>query len=93
MSLADGELVAMAHDDLARLLDIRTGPSFSRVYRWVDGTPQYEVGYLERLAAINARVARHPGLSVTGAGFGSLGIPDCIAAGRQTAAAAARLIE
>jgi oxygen-dependent protoporphyrinogen oxidase len=87
MSLRDDELVAIADRDLARLLNITAAPSFTRVYRWIDGTPQYEVGYLETLAAIRARASAH-GIQLVGAGFGSIGIPDCIAAGRAAAAAA-----
>jgi protoporphyrinogen oxidase len=33
-----------------------------------------------------------PGLFVTGSGFRSIGIPDCIADGRETAARAAAFI-
>ncbi len=86
MHLSDDEVVALAHRDVSRLSAIEAAPAFSRVYRWVNGTPQYEVGYLERLAAIHARLAHRPGLFVTGAGFGAIGIPDCIADGRATAA-------
>ncbi len=90
MTLADDELVAMAHADLARLLGIESPPVFTRVYRWVDATPQYEVGYLEKLAAIRTRAVAHR-VHLAGAGFGSIGIPDCIAAGRQAARAALQL--
>lgn len=85
MALADDDLVGIAHCDLSRLLNIEGAPTFTRVGRWVDGTPQYEVGYLDRLAAIRARLASHDKLFVTGAGFGSIGIPDCIEAARATA--------
>jgi oxygen-dependent protoporphyrinogen oxidase len=80
----DDELVLMAHGELSALLGIAGPPSFSRVYRWIDGTPQYEVGYLARLATIRERAARHR-VQLIGAGFGSIGIPDCIAAGREAA--------
>ncbi|MGE5813048.1 MAG: protoporphyrinogen oxidase, partial [Acidobacteriota bacterium] len=89
MELGDDELVACAHHDLSRILQIDGAQTLARVYRWPNGTPQYEVGYLERLQAIRARVAAHKHLFVTGAGFGSIGIPDCIAAARETAALAA----
>ncbi len=87
MALTDSELVSLAHADLARLLDIDSPPVFSRVYRWIDGTPQYEVGYLERLATIRTRAAAHR-IQMIGSGFGAVGIPDCIAAGRAAARAA-----
>lgn len=92
MSLDDDRLVEMAHADLSRLLGISAQPTFARVHKWFETTPQYEVGYLERLSAIHARLARHRGLFLAGAGFGSIGIPDCIAAGRTTAARASQII-
>ena len=87
---SDAELVAAVHRDFARLLDISGEPSLARVYRWPGLNPQYEVGHLERLAAIDARLERLPGVQLTGAGFRGVGIPDCIAAGRAAGAAASR---
>ena len=86
----DAELVAAVHRDFAQLLDISGQPSLARVYRWPGLNPQYEVGHLERLAAIDARLARLPGVQLTGAGFRGVGIPDCVAAGRAAGAAASR---
>lgn len=86
----DAELVAAVHRDFAQLLDISGQPSLARVYRWPGLNPQYEVGHLERLAAIDARLERLPGVQLTGAGFRGVGIPDCVAAGRAAGAAASR---
>ena len=86
----DAELIAAVHRDFARLLDISGTPALARVYRWPGLNPQYEVGHLERLAAIDARLERLPGVQLTGAGFRGVGIPDCIAAGRAAGAAASR---
>ena len=63
---------------------------FSRLYRWTRQSPQHEVGHLERLADHRATPRTIPGLFVTGSGFRSIGIPDCIADGRETAARALR---
>jgi len=86
----DAELVAAVHRDFAQLLDISGQPSLARVYRWPGLNPQYEVGHLERLAVIDARLERLPGVQLTGAGFRGVGIPDCVAAGRAAGAAASR---
>ena len=87
---SDAELIDAVHRDLAHLLDIEGRPSLARVYRWPRLNPQYEVGHLERLAAIDARLARLPGLRLIGAGFRGVGIPDCIHQGRAAGAAASR---
>jgi len=82
----DGELVARSLDALRPLIGITGAPLFSRVYRWERASAQHEVGHLERLARIEEALARHPGLFITGSGFRGVGIPDCVADGRATAA-------
>src|SRR5436853_870086 len=88
----DNELIDLARDGLADVMGISGAPLFSRLYRWTRQSPQYEVGHLERLAAIEDHLARVPGLFVTGSGFRSIGIPDCIADAREKAARAAAFV-
>jgi protoporphyrinogen/coproporphyrinogen III oxidase len=88
----DGELIELARRELASLLGITGDPLFARLSRWTRQSPQYEVGHHHRLAAIETRLAAHPGVFVTGSGFRAIGIPDCIADGREMAAKAAEFI-
>ena len=88
----DDELITLAREALAEVMPIAGDPLFSRLYRWTRQSPQYEVGHLERLAAIEGYLARVPGLFVTGSGFRSIGIPDCVADGRETAGRAATFV-
>ena len=88
----DAELIERARAALADVMPISGDPIFARLYRWTRQSPQYEVGHLERLKAIDAHLARMPGLFVTGSGFRSIGIPDCIADGREVAARAAEFV-
>ena len=85
---SDAELVEQAREGLADVMSISGEPLFSRLYRWTRQSPQYEVGHLDRLAAIETHLSRFSGLFVTGSGFRSIGIPDCIADGREAAARA-----
>ncbi len=84
--LEDGEMVALSINALRPLLGISGEPLFSRVYRWERASAQHEVGHIARLARIEEALARQPGLFVTGSGFRGVGIPDCVADGRATAA-------
>ena len=59
-----------------------------RVYRWPRGTPQMEVGHLDRMARLDAVMAGVPGVFLTGAGLRGTGLPDTIADGQRTAAEA-----
>ena len=60
----------------------------SHVQRWGGGLPQYTVGHRARIARVDADVATVPGLAVTGASYGGLGIAAVVA----HAQAAARTI-
>ena len=89
---SDEELVASAREELTSLLGITGDPLFARLFRWTRQSPQYEVGHLPRVAAIDARLDDVSGLFVTGSGFHAIGIPDCVADGRETAARAAAFL-
>ncbi|GEP33901.1 protoporphyrinogen oxidase [Nocardioides szechwanensis] len=81
----DSELVAVARRELADVLGIRAEPVLSRVFRWTDVMPQYTVGHLDRLAALDQHLAGHPGLVVAGSGYHGLGVAECIGSGSLAA--------
>jgi len=85
LSDSDDELIDRSLRALTPLLGIRGEPLLARVYRFDRANAQHEVGHLARLAAIEAALARHAGVFVTGSGFRGAGIPDCVADGRATA--------
>jgi oxygen-dependent protoporphyrinogen oxidase len=87
LGLSDEEMVATVRKDMTRTLGLRGQPVMTRVFRWPAGTPQLEVGHLERIAAVEA--ALPPGLFLSGAGVRSTGIPDSVADGTSAALAAA----
>jgi oxygen-dependent protoporphyrinogen oxidase len=88
---SDQDIADAVFSEFASLLKISGRPLLSRVYRWTRANPQHEVGHLERMAAIEARLADFPGLYVTGSGFRATGLPDCVADGRATGLQVARL--
>jgi oxygen-dependent protoporphyrinogen oxidase len=89
---SDESLIDAARSELEDLLNIDGDPIVTRLFRFTKQSPQYEVGHLERVAAIEERLAAIAGVFVTGSGFRAIGIPDCIADGRATAAAAAKYV-
>lgn len=86
---SDAELTATAHREMAALTGITGEPLFSRLYRWTNRSPQFDVGHLARVAAIERALPRTPGLLLAGSGFRAIGIPDCVADGRAMGARAA----
>jgi oxygen-dependent protoporphyrinogen oxidase len=89
VDLDDGALAATFEREMAKVLGIRGDPVITRVYRWPEGTPQMEVGHLDRVAEIDRHLAAVPGLFLTGAGLRATGIPDVIADATAAAYAAA----
>ena len=89
---SDDELIQIARDALADTLEIEGDPVVTRLFRFPRQSPQYEVGHLQRVASIEQRLASVPGLFLAGSGFRAIGIPDCIADGRETASRAAAFV-
>jgi protoporphyrinogen/coproporphyrinogen III oxidase len=83
VALPDEELIALARHDLRQIMGIHAEPVISRVFRWRDANPQYQVGHLERLAAVNALCPDW--IVLTGCAYGGIGIPDCVCQGREAA--------
>lgn len=78
VKLDEEALVALAREELKELAGVTASPSFTEVIRWTRGIPQYNVGHLERVAAIDAALKRWPGLHLTGNAYKGVGINDCI---------------
>lgn len=89
----DATLIDRVRSDLARLTGITATPVDALVTRWGGGLPQYSVGHLDRVAAIEAAVAALPGLAVAGAALHGIGIPACIATADAAAARLARYLQ
>jgi len=87
----DAALVGLARAELAGTLDIQAPPAFQRVFRWPRAMPQYNLGHLERVAAIEKRLEALPGLFVAGNAYRGVGLPDCIASGETAAERATRM--
>jgi len=90
----DRALAETAERDLAAALGITGAPRLTRVHRHPDAMPQYLIGHLNRVAAIEAHAARHEALALAGGAYRGVGIPDCIRSGEvaaERALAACRL--
>ncbi len=85
----DDDLVHVARAELRILAGLDGRPVHTEVHRFAQGMPQYTVGHLDRVARVRAQLAGWPGLAVTGAAYGGVGIPDCIADATATAGAVA----
>jgi oxygen-dependent protoporphyrinogen oxidase len=81
----DDEAEAAVRADLKELLGVSTPPLFSLIRRQERAMAQYQVGHLDRVAAIQASAARYPGLALAGNAYQGIGIPDCVHSGELAA--------
>jgi oxygen-dependent protoporphyrinogen oxidase len=88
MRCGNDETAAVARLELAQILGPLPEPQVTVVRRWPRSLPQYEVGHLERMKALDERVQKLEGLSLLGNGYRGVGVPDLV----RDARAAARQI-
>lgn len=86
-SLDSEEMVKRVENDLRELLGVRKSALFAEVTKWERSMPQYQIGHLNRLERINARLNECPNLWLAGNGYSGVGIPDCVRSGEIAAAA------
>ncbi|MFA5975443.1 MAG: protoporphyrinogen oxidase [Elusimicrobiota bacterium] len=82
---SDAELTRLALSDLSSLLNIKWKPLWTSLQRWPRSMPQYTVGHLDRLEAIERGQTQWPGLALAGNWRHGVGVPDCLESGGQAA--------
>ena len=85
LSMTDAGLVDGVASELRDALHLSGPPSEAHVTRWPAALPVYRVGHLDLIDAIEARLERHRGLTLAGAGYRGSGLPDCISQGERAA--------
>jgi protoporphyrinogen/coproporphyrinogen III oxidase len=86
VELDDTALLALVRAELGAILGVDAAPQWSRIYRWPLANPQYDVGHLERMDALEQLLP--PGLHLAGCAYRGVGIPDCVRSGQLAAEAA-----
>lgn len=74
----DERLLSAVRGELRQTMGIRAAPAFHRLIRWRRAIPQYHLGHRQRVAWIDERLARHPGLFVGGNAYRGIALNDCI---------------
>lgn len=73
----DVRLLAAVRSELRLALGVTADPVFHHIVRWPRAIPQYHVGHLERVVAIQLGTANHPGLFLAGNAYHGVAINDC----------------
>ncbi len=79
----DDEIVQAVCRHLAAALPLPALPAASALVRWPRSMPQYEVGHLERVGAIERILP--PGIFVVGNAYRGVGVADTVRAANETA--------
>ena len=82
---SDSQLLEIAKSELADLLGITGQPELESLTRQTDAMPQYHVGHLDRVAAIEKRLEEYPSMAIAGSSLHGVGVPACIASGERAA--------
>jgi oxygen-dependent protoporphyrinogen oxidase len=85
MKLSDDKLLQVVQDELHDLTGVKTKPYFSRIYRNSRANPQYDIGHLDNIEAIERGLPEN--IFVTGSAYRGVGVPDCVHQGQLTAQA------
>ena len=80
---ADADIVDALARHLAALLPLPERPESSAVVRWPRSMPQFEVGHLERVRAIED--ALPPGIFVAGNAYLGVGVADAVRSAGEAA--------
>jgi oxygen-dependent protoporphyrinogen oxidase len=74
----DERLTSAVRAEMARTVGVTAAPCFCQVVRWQRAIPQYFVGHLDRVSAIEKKASEHSGLFVGGSAYRGVAINDCV---------------
>ena len=78
VTLGESRLAELAHQNLAKILDIRNKPTFQKVIIWMDAIPQYVLGHRERLHKIENNLIQLEHIYMAGNAYTGIGLNDAI---------------
>jgi oxygen-dependent protoporphyrinogen oxidase len=81
----DDAMVAGVRAAIRGFAGIAAEPLFVRVWRHPRSMPQYAVGHLDRVAAMENRTASIGAIILAGAAYRGVGVPDCVRSGEAAA--------
>lgn len=84
----DEQLLRLVRDDLATTMGLDREPELVRIYRFPRAIPQYTLGHLKRLRALQSRLEQLPGLHLHGNGYQGIALNDSLRLAGDVAAAA-----
>jgi oxygen-dependent protoporphyrinogen oxidase len=90
--LAESEIAALVHKELAGVLGISGEPVVQHVARWERALPQYNLGHPRVVTALGEFCAASPGIFLTGNYLAGPSMGACVEHANKTAGAAAQFL-
>jgi protoporphyrinogen/coproporphyrinogen III oxidase len=78
ITLGESRLTELAHQNLARILDIKNKPAFQKVFIWKEAIPQYVLGHRDRLQKIENNLIQLEHIYLAGNAYTGIGLNDAI---------------
>ncbi len=92
LGLEDDDLIQVVRREIEAITPLGAEPSAGRVVRWPRGMPQYDIGHLDRVRAINAALRGAGGVFLAGSAYRGIGIADCVRQADEVAAEVLRYV-
>ncbi len=92
LRMADADLLALARQELRRVLGVTAAPAASWVFSWPEAIAQYTVGHRQRRQAIADRAAAHDGLTLCGTAYDGVSFNHAVKSARLSARAVAERV-
>ena len=82
VDLSDDEITNIVLEDINKMINFTSEPSFTVVSRWKKAIPQYTVGHRQRVEAIKSEIEKKlPGVFLCGSSYEGISMPECIEQG------------
>jgi oxygen-dependent protoporphyrinogen oxidase len=93
LTAPDADLTALADGELRGLLHLAGPPSFVHIVRHARALPQYTLGHMHRVAALEEGERRHAGLFFHGNAYHNAGVPELVSRSVKLAGRIAGLVD
>ncbi|MBF0341739.1 MAG: protoporphyrinogen oxidase [Magnetococcales bacterium] len=78
LTMPENRLETLVKKDLSACLGIRSEPVYTRMTRYQAAIPQYHLGHLERIAALDRVLEGYPGIYTRANWRGGVSVADCV---------------
>ena len=81
----DADVIRMVTEDINSIMGGKGKPDYSRIIRWANAIPQYNIGHLDVMERIDEFESRFAGMFVCSNYRGGISVGDCVMNGERTA--------